>query len=88
MNNNATKKKLALNKTSLRELTASEWEMVGGGMDTEYACSGNCPTNTCTYTCATCDCSYNCMSDTCVCYTPTYTCTCTYGCLTDTCPPK
>ena len=91
MNNNATKKKLALNKTSLRDLTTLEWEMVGGGVDTEYACSANCPTTNCTQGCmtmATCNCSYTCISDTCVCYTPTGTCTCSYGCLTDTCPPK
>jgi hypothetical protein len=81
MNNNATKNKLALKKTSLRELSATEWEMVGGGAtgDTEYVCSQDCPTFA--------NCSYTCLTDTCTlnCQLATGTCYCSYGCLTDTC---
>lgn len=95
MNNNATKKKLALNKTSLRDLTASEWQMVGGGDDGGYnpetlgACSSGCNIGGYTYGCGTP--SYNCVTNTCTVpcnpFPITNTCGCTYNCVTNACTP-
>jgi hypothetical protein len=75
MNINGTNNKLALAKTTVRELNQAEWELVGGG---SFGETFSCYTYTCgpTYSCpATNGC-------------PSNTCPATYTCPTGTCPAK
>ena len=80
MNINGTNNKLALAKTTVRELNQAEWELVGDGSLGE---SFSCYTYQCgaTYSCPP---SNGCPSNGC----PSNTCPATYTCPSGTCPAK
>jgi hypothetical protein len=68
MNINGTRKKLSISKNSIRELTQSEWDQVGGGWGIEITYSNNCATNGCPSD--GCPVSFTCPSGTCNCAPP------------------